>query len=216
MINRTMITGRIWISLIIIFVFSILGLGLWLYEIVEIKTWFGLNWLSEPLYSPFLAALFSVFAFMTPFFVNKQLTIKKALVSIIILYTINIICFQIGKQLCFEIYNRFFWFSETTSTTLLIPVKGLFLFIFIGFAYWLTTHKLIKENKKINIFFITTLLLLTIPLSLLTIQINSGFGAGTGWVDAVKMGYPVFWISMLLGFSGLMIIRQPFLNKLDL
>lgn len=216
MINRTMITGRIWISLIIIFFFSILGLCFWLYEIVEIKTLFGLTWLSEPLYSPFLAALFSVFAFMTPFFVNKQLTIKKALVSIIILYTINIICFQIGKQLCFEMYSRFSWFSETTSTTLLIPVKGLFLFIFLSFAYWLTTHKLIKENKKINMVFITALLLLTIPLSLLTIQINSGFGSGTGWVDAVKMGYPVFWITMLLGLSGLMITRQPFLNKRDL
>lgn len=210
-----MTTGRIWISLIIIFVFSILGLGLWLYEIVEIKTWFGLNWLSEPLYSPFLAALFAVFAFMTPFIVNKQLTIKKALVSISILYTINIICFQIGKQLCFEMYSRFFWFSETTSNTLLIPIKGLFLFIFLGFAYWLTTYKLIKENKKINLFFITVLLLLTIPLSLLTIQINTGFGSGTNWVDAVKMGYPIFWISMLLGFSGLIISKQPFLMKIN-
>lgn len=210
-----MITVRIWISLIIIFVFSILGLGLWLYDIVEIKTWFGLNWLSEPLYSPFLAALFSVLAFMTPFFVNKQLTIKKALVSIIILYTINIICFQIGKQLCFEMYSRFFWFSETTSTTLLIPIKGVFLFIFLGFAYWLTTYKLIKENKKINIVFIMALLLLAIPLSLLTIQINPGFGSGTGWVDSVKMGYPIFWVSMLLGFSGLIISKQPFLMKIN-
>ncbi len=124
------------------------------------------------------------------------------------LYSINVICFYLGKQLCYEMYSRFGWLSGTSTEIILIPFQGLALFIFLGLSYWLTAHKLLKKNKKINVFFITILLLLSIPLSLLTIQINSGFGSGTGWVDAVKMGYPVFWITMLLGLSGLLITRQ--------
>ena len=200
---------KIGLSLIFIFVFSSLGMGLWLYEIVEIKKWAGLNWLSDQLYSPFIAALLAVFAFITPFLVNKQLTLKNAIVSINIFYTVNIICFQIGKDLCYELYSRFWLLSGTSTHFLLIPFIGLALFIFLGLSYWFITHKLIKKNKKINVLFVTLLLLLSVPLSLLTIQVNSGFGSGTDWVDTVKMGYPIFWITMLLGFSGLLIARQP-------
>ena len=210
-----MTTRKIWTSLIIIFVFSILGLGLWLCEIVEIKTWNSLNWLRGQLYSPFIAILFSVFAFMTPFFVNRQLTSKKTIVSIIIFYTTNIICFEIGKQLCYVMYSRLWWLSGTTTDIILMVIIALSLFIFIGFSYWLTTHKFIKKNKKINMLFTTLLILLTIPLSLLTIYINTGFGSGTDWEDAVKMGYPIFWTTMLLGLIGLIIARQPDLVTTD-
>ncbi len=184
-------------------------MGLWLYEIVEIKTWASLNWLSGQLYSPFLATLFSVFAFMTPFFISRQLTIKKTIICILIFYTTNIICFQIGEQICNAIYSKFWWLAGTATDLILIALMTLALFIFLGLSYRLTTHKLIKKNKKINVLFITMLLLLTIPLSWMTIYINTGFGHGTDWVDAVKMGYPIFWTTILLGLIGLIIARQP-------
>ena len=79
----------------------------------------------------------------------------------------------------------------------------------------MTTHKLIKKNKKINVLFITLLLLLIIPLSLLTIQIYTGFGHGTDWIDAVKMGYPIFWTTMFLGLIGLIISSQKNLISTD-
>jgi len=197
-----------WISLIIIFIFSSLGMCLWLVEIVEIKTWYSLSWLSGQLFSPFIAALFSVLAFMTPFLVSRKPLLKNAVVSIIILYSINISCFYLGKQLCYEMYSKFFWLYGTNTQIVLMPLAGLVLFIFLGLSYWLTAHKLLKKNKKINVFFITILLLLSIPMSLMAIQINSGFGSGTGWVDAVKMGYPLFWITMLLGLAGILVSRQ--------
>ena len=197
------------ISAILIFFLSSLGMALWLYEIVEIKTWNSLSWLNGQLYSPFLATLFSVFSFMTPFFINKKLTVKKAIIPFIIFFTINIICFQIGKFLCYKMNSKCWWLSNkgTINNTIVMILTALSLFIFLGFSYRLTTCKLMKMNKTINTFFITFLLLLAIPLSLLTIQINPGFGSGTDWVDAVKMGYPIFWISMLLGLIGIILAR---------
>jgi hypothetical protein len=46
---------------------------------------------------------------------------------------------------------------------------------------------------------------MTIPLSLITILLIPGFGHQTGWIDAVKMGYPVFWVTVLLGVAGVWI-----------
>lgn len=210
-----MTTRNLWITTTIIFILSTVGMSSWLYEIVEIKGWYSLNWLSGQLYSPYIATLFSVFAFMAPFFINRQLTPKNTIICIIIFYMTNIICFEIGKQLCYAMYSKFWWLSGTTSDIIIMALIALFLFIFLGFTYRLTTHKFIKRNRKISTLFITLLLLLITPLSLLTIQINSGYGHGTDWVDAVKMGYPIFWTTILLGVSGIIIAGQKNLILTD-
>ncbi len=206
---------KILTSAIIIFFLASVGMALWLYEIAEIKTWCSLNWVREELYSPFFISLIPVLAFMTPFFVNRQLAALSSIISIIILYAANMICFLIGAQLCYEQYDKLFLLvlSSDEHYFIFATLKGFSLYLFLGFTYWLTTHTFLKKNKKINAFFITLLLVLTIPLSLLTIQINTGFGSGTDWVDAVKMGYPIFWTTMLLGLTGIIIARQPNISQ---
>jgi hypothetical protein len=199
-------TRNIFTTVIIIFLLSAMGTSLWLYEILKIKGWYSLNWLNEQLYSPYIAALIAVVAFITPFIINKQPLTKKIIFAAILLYSVSIICFEVGKQLCYTLYCRFcFW---TTKDIILIFLISFMLFPFLGLFYWLVTHKFIKKNKKTNILFISLFLLSVIPLSLVTIKINTGFGNGTDWVDAVKMGYPIFWITMLLGFTGMVIAKQ--------
>lgn len=39
-------------------------------------------------------------------------------------------------------------------------------------------------------------------LGLLTIQVIPGFGGSRWIVDSVKMGYPMFWLPILLGGAG--------------
>ena len=65
-----------------------------------------------------------------------------------------------------------------------------------------------KKNKKANAIFIDLFALLTIPLSMISVKVIPGFGSGSDWIDAVKMGYPVFWMIASLGISGLMISKQ--------
>lgn len=207
-----MTTRNLWTTMTVIFLLSIVGMGLWLFEILQIKSWYGLNWLSGSLYSPHIATFIAVFAFMTPLIISRQVAIKKIVTPTFILYAASILCFEVGKQLCYKLYCRFcFW---TTIDIVIILSIAFTLFIFLGLSYWLTTQTLIKRNKKVNILYTTTLLLLTIPLSLVTVQVNPGFGSGTGWVDAVKMGYPIFWITIMLGLSGIIIaVQNPLIAK---
>ena len=201
-----MTTRNLWTATALIFLLSTIGMNLWLYEILKIKGRHSLNWLTGQVYSPYIATLIVVLAFMTPFITSRRVITKKTIFAIIILYAASIFCFEIGKQLCYALYCRFcFW---TTKDILLIFSIAFILFLFLGVVYWFVTNKLIKKNKKVNILFISFLAIEAIPLSLLTILINTGFGSQTGWVDTVKMGYPIFWTTMLFGLAGILIEKQ--------
>lgn len=201
-----MTTRNLSIAITIILILSTVGMSVWLFEILKIKGWYGLNWLSGQFYSPYIATLIAVFAFMTPFIFNKQTTTKKIILATIILYAVNMLCFEAGKHVCYTMYCSFcFW---TSKDSILLFTIATALFAFLGFAYWFVTNKLIKKIKKINMLMITLLALSVIPLSLLTIQVNTGFGTNTDWIDSVKMGYPIFWTTTALGLSGIRIAKQ--------
>lgn len=201
-----MTTRNFWISTALIIFLSLAGLGLWLYEIFKLKGWYSLNWLDGQLYSPYVATLMAVLAFMTPFIISKQVNAKKIILPAIILYVVSILYFEAGKKLCYALYCRFcFW---AMKELIMIFSATFILFAFLSISFWLVTDKLIRRNKKINMLFIGIITFAAIPLSLLSIQLNPGFGSQTGWIDTVKMGYPIFWITLLLGFSGILIARQ--------
>jgi hypothetical protein len=194
-------------SYIILFL-SLCGITLWLFEIVGIKGWYGLGWLSQgQLYTPFIATLLVVISFLIPFILSRKTTLVKVSFSIVILYAVSIISFLTGEQLLHGIYCKLcFW---TTGDMVMIYVKAFVIFTFTGIAYGFVTNRFIKKNKSINKIMIIGMLLMVIPLSLATVTLFPGFGRGIGWVDAVKMGYPVFWTTFLLGVSGIILARQP-------
>jgi hypothetical protein len=199
-----MLKKKILLSLFILLM-ALIGWTIWILEIIVVKKWYGLDWLNGTLYAPYFGALIACMAFALPFSINGT-TIKKLLVPMLLLYFVNIICYKIGQQLCFALYCRFcIW--DTTDHLLLFSM-GFLLFPFMGFLYWLITTKLIRKIKKVNIIYISLLLVAGVILSILSIHLNTGFGHQTGWVDCVKMGYPVFWTIFFLGLSGSMHVRQ--------
>lgn len=202
-----MTTKQTLISFLTITFLSLLGTGLWLYEIVQIQTWHSLAWLYNQLYSPFIVTLLTVTSFLTAFIVTKTFTsIKKLIIALTLLYLVSGICYWTGKTLCYFIYH--FWaplgYILVTTAFFAVAILGT-----LGFLYWLILQELIRTSKKANILLISFLAFLSLPLSLLTIQLFEGFGSGNHWEDAVKMGYPIFWITMLLGGAGIIIARQP-------
>jgi hypothetical protein len=47
-----------------------------------------------------------------------------------------------------------------------------------------------------------------VPASLATVEWIPGFGNGITFVDAVKMGYPMFWINVLLGWTAFAMVKK--------
>ena len=193
-------------SAIVSFILSVAGMALWLFEVIRIKGWHGLNWLHGHLYSPYVAALLAFFAFIVPFIAIKQVASVKMIFPVFLLYIVNIFCFEAGRQVCYALYGRYYFWD--TKELVLFLSFAFILYLFLALAYWFVANKLIKKNRKINILLIMLFTMLSIPLSLLAIRINTGFGMGVDWVDAVKMGYPIFWTTMALGLSGIIIASQ--------
>jgi hypothetical protein len=73
-----------------------------------------------------------------------------------------------------------------------------------AFGYFHITDKLIiKVRKQQLVLFILSAFLMFI-LGNITVFFIHGFGNSDTLVDAVKMGYPQFWICVLMGLSGIL------------
>ncbi|MCD6067594.1 MAG: hypothetical protein K0S33_2420 [Bacteroidetes bacterium] len=189
---------------LIVLLLSVSALVLWLLEITQIKGWHGLNWLNGVLLSPYIIACIPVFSFLTPFLIRKQtLSIKKTILAAVLLYGSSILCFEIGKQISYLIYCRFCFFNPW-----ILLLIAFFTFLLCGFLYWLITNMLLQKTKWYKLFIIGLTAILVIPVSLASIHFFPGLGTQDGWVDAVKMGHPVFWITILFGASGFILSRQ--------
>jgi hypothetical protein len=189
-------------------------MGVWLFEIVAIKTWDSMAWLKHRLYSPLIIIPFTVWAYILPFYMERKVDLKGTLVPFVILCAIAVICFTIGKRLCFALYNNYD-FDGLESYSILI-LSAFALFALLGFTCWFVANLRMGNTRKRNTVFITLLLIFTVPLSLFTVQLIPGLGSGDDWIDAVKMGYPVFWITVFMGLSGIFISRQNlFVPKYD-
>ena len=190
--------------LLLIAILAIASSGIWLFEITVVKGWHSLNWLSGTLFAPFICTFLAAIVYLSPFYLNK-FTLKNILVSLVILYAVNLLCFFIGREICFLLYCRYCIWSASGLVILLLV--ALLVTFFLGFAYWYVTNKFLRKLSKKYVFFISLGVITSVPFSILTIHIYSGFGSQTGWVDAVKMGYPIFWCVLLLGLLGIKIAK---------
>lgn len=189
------------------------GFSLWLYEILTVKGWSDLAWLGGTLYSPYIITLLVVIAYLVPFLMNRKLKPGWLLLSVVLLYAVSFSCYKAGEWLSYIPYSR--WgFRWDIPSVIILTAFTLGVFLFLGLSYWFVTNYFITRNSKKNIFLISMLAILPIPLSFLMVHIYSfDYQEDTGWIDAVKMGYPMFWITVVMGISGWKIESQQETGK---
>lgn len=185
---------------------ALVGWSSWIYEIDVVIGWNSLEWLDRPLYSVFVATFFSTLAFVVPFLVVRNFQITPAILWFSVwLYGGSLTSFYAGKNLCFEVYQSSFY-DKLQVYYYLIVTGGLFIG-FGGYVWWFT-HRFLFRNPAFNSLLLAFAASMSIPLSLITVRICPGFGSSSGWVDAVKMGYPIFWTILLMGCSGMWIAQK--------
>ena len=63
------------------------------------------------------------------------------------------------------------------------------------------TSRWLVRVKQLQIILLA--ILSVYPLCVFTVKMFPGYGNGNNFVDAVKMGYPYFWIVLLMGLCGI-------------
>ncbi len=186
--------------------YSVLAWITWIIEIRYIKGWYSLSWIHDLLYSPFVIIFITAYSYLLPFRPHTRQQQRKFFAIWVILSIVNALLYLSGKTICYSAYHQFFSLSwqELLTTTVL----SLSLFLAAGAAYQTLTKQLVAKTSAKDIVRIAVYLLLTLPLSYISILLLPGFGSGHDWVDATKMGYPVFWATLLTGMAGNAIARR--------
>ena len=188
-----------------IFLLAILAEAIWLYEIIAQIGWVGLEWLKRDLFSPFVICTCAATAYIVPFIVKYRLIDGKVILTWLSLVCLNFSLFYFGEIVLRKLFSpliALLSFGESIT----IRLFGLFAVASFAFGYYQITDKLIiKVRKQQVVLFILSAVLMFI-LGNITVFIIRGFGHGDSLVDAVKMGYPQFWICILLGLSSILTI----------
>ena len=187
------------LALKIIICLAILSQALWLLELTVRIGWKGFAWLKADLLSPFLIGLLAALAYITPFWVRYRHIDTRIILTVLTFYMINLSCYLLSDIL--------FKGLQIHSTPLLQILRILIFIIFIGGYYHVTNELIMPIKKHMAVLFILCTVFMYV-LSLISVLFIKGFGTGTQWIDAVKMGYPQLWICVLLGFSGIYLVKN--------
>lgn len=193
-------TQNIMKNIALISVFAVFAWGLWIGEILFFTGWNSLNWLRKSLFSPYLILILLSFAFLNPLLQIRKTEEKLNPVFPALIYAASLICFFSSEVLMRISYCRSCFISETQvwliNTGL---VSDCFVF---GFILQRITEKYSGRMPRGFGIVLALGAVSAALLSLVTVRLIPGYGTGTGWADAVKMGYPVFYSVLLTGLSS--------------
>lgn len=193
-------------AILVIVGLSLLANAIWLYEIAVMHDWHSLAWLYTPLYSPYIISLLPALAYVAGYravgLSNKYKS--RSLLIITLLYLINLGFYFTGKWYCYASFGRFglLWVSVPFGIVICMVI-----FLGLGFCYRFVTG-IIMQQAGLSLIIMAGLTLLVIPLSLATFILIPGLGGPGSFIDGVKMGYPVFWITFLIGLCGMLAARK--------
>jgi hypothetical protein len=191
-------------SFLIIFSLAITSVAIWLFEMTKIIGWSSFDWLEADLISPYVICCLAAVCFLTPTVLKYRKIDGKIILTFLTLTMINIATFFLAEIVLKGVFNKLSFFSENTS------IYALGIVTFIGFAlgYYFVTHYLIVNMPRLYVFVFASSEVLMFVLAMVTAYFGRGFGGQGYFSDVIKMGYPQFWICILLGLSGIFILDK--------
>lgn len=177
---------------------------IWLAEIVYGIGWMSLAWLRAELASVYVVAALAVGSYLSPIVIySRQTPWPTYLFCFTVLYISSLAGFFLSKNVFFALYSRIAVSEHIWQVWMLFFISGLVsaVFFYVKQIYLFKSHGL-------HVFTLMFVFLSVIPASLITIDWFPGLGKSSFFVDAVKMGYPAFWVNILLGQCSYFLVRR--------
>lgn len=193
------------IWLIIPILLGVFSLAIWLYEINTIIGWNSLNWLQQELYSVYIITLLAVISYLLPIARISKVGMKKVFACGITMYMVALGSFLLARTVFYDLYSRV-PNSINLSTWSIWKLFGIVSLVAV--VFFLLKQWFLDATDRFHILTLVVALIAVVPMSLITIEYIPGFGVEDHFVDAVKMGYPVFWTNVLLGITSFLMSRK--------
>jgi hypothetical protein len=182
---------------------GVVAWGVWLYEITQIVGWAGLEWLRVELYSVYVITGITVLSYLLPIFMWSRAKWYWNLTCFLGMYLAGLGGYWSGRYLLTQLYSRIpheHHISQLWALFLvLLIVSSVFFFLKQYFLF---------RSGSFHVLTLMAVFIAVVPASLGTVEWFPGFGSMHSFVDAVKMGYPIFWVNLFLGWTAYAMVKK--------
>ncbi len=192
-------------SFTIIISLSFFSLVIWLIEMTKIDKSSNEIWLQVNLLSPFLICLVAAACYLTPFLIKHQAIDIKVILTFLTLTFVNLSTYLLAETFFLDFFsqNNLFFLQK-----ILLLVFALVILVGFASAYYFITQKLILElSKKFLAYFLASAVLMFVFSLIIGVFFRDNNTSNT-LSTVVKMGYPQFWICLLLGLIGIQVVKS--------
>lgn len=186
-------------QLALVLLLSALSQGLWLGEVVWVKTWDGLSWLHSDMLSAYGVIVLAVVAMFVPLW-SKRPSLLKANVSLGLMYAVSLGCYWFAKSHLYQLHSKLYFLSKpSTSSPVLQAFLPLALYAFVlGLGFFVVVRFLWTLFSLWSLVVYPLALALVLLLSYATIQVVPALNGDKDYIHVVKMGYPMFWLPLMM------------------
>ena len=186
------------------FVFGLLSWAAWLAEIVYGIGWKSLDWLWEELASVYFVTALAVMSYLSPILLfSRQTPWTTILLCFSGMYISSLAGFFGAKNVFFTLYSKI-----PPSEHIGLVWSLFFITLGVAAAFFYLKQIYLFKSHSLHVLTLMFVFLSVIPASIITVDWLPGLGNASSFVDAVKMGYPVFWINVLLGQTTYAMVRR--------
>ena len=189
---------------------AILALVSWLAWIIEVKVitgWEGLRWLLVELYTPYFICFSVALSYIFPFWLKYGTIDSKLVLTLLTFFMLNLTAYLLSEAVFKTVH---------TPTAIYLSQGEIIGFYFLQVAvfalyalgYYFITYKLIMPIAGQAVLVFMACEILMFVLGILVNVVFRGFGSHYGLIDSIKMGYPQFWICILMGFAGIFVVER--------
>jgi hypothetical protein len=168
---------------------------LWLTEIIYRVGWNGIEWIVTDLKSVYLLTLLAVLSYVLPMIFLSKVKVRNTIISLTLLYLFSLLGYFATKWIFRQLFDKIGDDTHVLYVWLLI-----FDVTVIAAIFYYTKQYFLLKSERFHLMTIVAVFISIVPASLISIEWVKGFASTESFVDAVKMGYPVFWLNILLGW----------------
>jgi len=190
-------------ALLVPILLGIASLAMWLTEIRVYIGWEGIEWIRRDLKSVYITILFSVFSYVIPAVIFVRPKWLNTLLCIFTLYFFSLLSYFVSKWIFKQLYIKIGEESHVFYVWLLIVTVTI-----VAIIYYYVKQFLLFRSERFHVMTIVAVFISIVPASLITIEWFKGYAVIESFVDAVKMGYPLFWLNVLMGWVSYAMVKK--------
>jgi hypothetical protein len=184
--------------LIVPIVVGVISLLMWWYELHQVVGWQGLGWIRQPLISVYIIPFLIVLAFILPLRMELKMPLGWTLFYFILLYGASVGTYFLTKDIFYILYTQGLIGGDNGIITLSIW-KLMGTVILLSIVYFIPMRHFHKTTDGMHILTIMVAIISVVPASLICIEQLPLWDTAVTFMDAAKLGYPIFWMPIFLG-----------------